>query len=844
MSINPLEVQSRLDGLVEKFRIHNNDDLAEALRTRLNELTEHPCKYTPDILYLLLQLSDKPSRSVRTEDPGLLNHEPLLAQSIWSEILAQDSLDNAEGLWYDIDYADTSEDEDCFELDHEASPDPSIGRSGDLEASIVGLEDLILPVNSAITSNTLETYLLDDASRIGRPSSYLATETEIFRDVLSMLQGLPTSTFVQLESGRYLFSRNCHLSHLSTEPLTHLLNSLAVIGNTLENVRKWTKQPTKIPSLQAVQFALSSRLGSFTQYMFTLEALALGHGPTGTISLLNLLQCIQYKSRTIRKLSEMLETSIGSSGNKRSFGILECLYASTCDIQAIGDFEGYHDMAQIFLESFETYLKPVQQWMEDGDLAESNDTFFVSRNESRVPLEALWDEQYAITQLENGHALAPYFVDIAAKKILNTGKSIRFLKALDQATASHNPTWKGSRINIKVISGEQDMEKLIPFSELFESSFNEWITERYKSSSIMLRQHLETHCGLHDTLNILEYIYLQRDGARSSNVSYSIFDMIDQDKSASADSVILTQLFREAFEPLLGLACQRLSVRFSDDLNQLQCTERSIRVLESLELSYSIPWPVANIIRPGGLVDHQRVFIFLMQTQLVIYTLSRQLFGQISLITRQNSAAEFRLALSLRHRLLWFANSILAYLTETVAVNSTRMREDLAKANDLDDMIEVHKSYVLRLGGQCLLSKELTPIHSGIISLFDLAMSFAEAHLVYSSKAVPSVLRRSAGWTSANPRTSQVHSEDAVSHSLSGDDDDVARGQGNRRIGTSPEMAYVYRLKRMHQTFSNLHSFILAGLRGVHRAGVEPSWEVLADLLTVEYGTKSGNLRG
>lgn len=843
-STNPLEVASRLAGLEEKFKIHSNDGLADALRIRLDELTKYPNKYNPEILCLLLQLSDRPSQNVHVDDPSLTDPELLPPPLSWSEVFEQDPLDNAEGIWDNVDYADGSEEEECVELNEQASPDtstdPSIDYREDSGDSTVNLEDLFLPIDKPISSTRPEILLLDDGCQIGRPSSYVATEMQLCRGVLFMLQGLPTSVFVQLEDGRYLFSMNCHLSHISTESLAYLLNNFAVIGSMVANVRNWVIQPTKIPILQTVQSAVSAHLADFARYLFTLEASSSGHAAAGAISLLDQFKCIRDKSRTIQKLAQMIESLDDRNEKERPFKVLESLYASTCATQAIGDLEGYQNMAQIFLEGFETYLKPIRAWMENGDLVKSDNVFFVKQNECNVPREALWNEQYRMTQLENGQAYAPTFVHTAAKKIFNTGKSMRFLKALNQAMAGDNVTWKGNGIDIKIINGEQGHGKLAPFSELFNFAFNEWITERYYSSSTVLRQQLETHCGLHETLKIIEHVYLQRDGARSSNTSHSIFDMIDRDKGASADTVILTQLFRGVFDPLLGPGCQRLSVRFLDCLDALQQKKRSVRVLESLQLSYSIPWAVANIIPPGALVHYQRVFVLLTQSRRVIHTLATQHFGRISLATRQSRIAEIHLALLLRHRLLWFANAILAYLTETViAVTTTRMREDLAKADDLDDMITVHKSYLLQLERQCLLSQELHPIHTGIISLFDLAMSFAEAH----ATALP-LLPRTSGLTVIHPRTSQNYNRDAASSSLSGGNCNDFEGREDQHTETLHETTYMYRLKRMRKTFRKLHSFVLAGLRGVYRASAEPSWEILADILAVDFEARCGDTQG
>lgn len=54
-------VAKQLEGLQEKFRILNRDELAEALQSQLVELEKTRNSWFPEILCLLLQLSDRPA---------------------------------------------------------------------------------------------------------------------------------------------------------------------------------------------------------------------------------------------------------------------------------------------------------------------------------------------------------------------------------------------------------------------------------------------------------------------------------------------------------------------------------------------------------------------------------------------------------------------------------------------------------------------------------------------------------------------------------------------------------------------------------------------------------------
>src|SRR5436190_20969782 len=90
---NQFEVQETLDGLEEKFRVFNQDELADALRERLNKLSAISTKWTPDVLSLLLQLSDRPATNSRIEDLELLKSPDIPPKLTWAEIFADDPLD-------------------------------------------------------------------------------------------------------------------------------------------------------------------------------------------------------------------------------------------------------------------------------------------------------------------------------------------------------------------------------------------------------------------------------------------------------------------------------------------------------------------------------------------------------------------------------------------------------------------------------------------------------------------------------------------------------------------------------------------------------------------------------
>ena len=119
---------------------------------------------------------------------------------------------------------------------------------------------------------------------------------------------------------------------------------------------------------------------------------------------------------------------------------------------------------------------------------------------------------------------------------------------------------------------------------------------------------------------------------------------------------------------------------------------------------------------------------------------------------------------------MWFADVLRSYITGTAIYISTQdMSAAMEKAEDVDEMAQIHVEYMKRLHQRALLSKDLRPIYNAIVELLDLGVLFAQT------------------------KGSVVQ-------------------QVDREV-------------------DRLLPFIVAGLRSVGRAGAEPMWEQLADRL-------------
>ena len=837
--INQFDIHARLDGLEEKARILNNDSLADALHLRLAELSSRSDQWTPEILSLLLQLSDRPVHNTKVEDLVLLEPDPSPATLTWSDIVAEDPLDNQDGIWDNVDLAgDGSDEDEVFKIDRsddsEHTPDSSLLDSEIIEAK---LEDLTWPDDDSGLREIVETQFWKPnavtssakESEQGKDHApkLLLTEVQAIREVIFMLLGLPTSTFTLNGNEKLLLSPRFWVRHLSQESITNLLQELAEIGDKLRIVRRWVERETAVPLEQTFQAAIESRLRDFHDNLNEIQANFLKPQLQFTPSFLQLYDEVYRSSRVIQQIHGILMDLKLTAECELPFGILECLFEKTCANQSIGDADGYESMAKLFFECFRTYLRPIQSWMETGQLSKHDRVMFVRKSPKDVPLSFMWQEQYHLIRRDKAKLHAPTFLHVAAMKIFNTGKSVNFLKHLGyEEDKSGRQSLSDYAMTFENVCQPAGLGMLSPFPELFDMAFDTWIASKHRSSSLMLRKQLESECGLQKSLDALEFIYFFRNGALSLNIALKIFERIDHGNCRWNDNFVLTELFQETFSATACIDLDSLDVRSNATAvhDNLLRARRSMGALEDLRVTYMLPWPIANIIKTESLEIYQHIFVLLIQLQRAKYLLQMQ-----KLPKNISPAVEKYLLLmySLHHRLLWFTDTVLTYVTDMVLLASTiDMRLKMMSAEDVDAMIAVHEAYISQVQDRCFFTKQHGPIRQAITSLLDLTVLFSDIQASFVTQIY-----------SGRPEYHRTR-ESKFADLDSEDDEDNAHDAGKMGVNSvsNTELPNIDRLKSMSDTFRKLHGFVAAVVQGVSKADSAPCWEMLANSLAVGLG--------
>ncbi|KAL4929739.1 putative gamma-tubulin complex component GCP5 [Aspergillus undulatus] len=844
-------VAKQLEGLQEKFRVLNRDDLADALQPRLAELDEHRGTVFPEILSLLLQLAVRPAQLSKVHRVEKLQPQEEEKKLTWTDLNATGAAYCDEDIWESVDYAaDSSDEDDISSISSDTQPARSFTQVSAEDDYVIPDEFLSSGEDEGLlTSIQSIQYWRDeespDRSEGGKDSTRVLTELQMLREVVFMLQGLPTSLLWRLD-GKFEVHRRYTLSHLSQEALSSLLRSISTCGAKIDILRQFVKTRQSTAHMQTFHRSVEGCLHEFDKFLSDVQCRYVGHSPSVPVSLLQLSDDVQRESKLLILLADLImNLHRGSPGS--SVQCLDLLFDLVCMTQAAGDDNNCAALAHIFFMCFETYARPLRAWMETGSLEASAESFIFEDRE-KTDLRTLWHNWYTL----NPQADIPKFIRPFVPKIFIAGKSMVFLKRLNMTESLEAP--ENSALTFDDVYPSNSASLCLPFYALLESAFGKVVNNNHRFTSSLLRTELNEQCGLWMSLQALEHIHLCRDISLVGPIDTKIFELIDRGKGGWSDRFLLTELAQTAFGSLPFIDPTRLIVRSAKSADN---RSRSVQILSNLSFDYILPWPVANIITKDGMAAYQSISTLLMQIRRAKYTIVKQRL-QYSHQVSTNSSGK-TLSYAIRHNLLWFLNTLYSHLTGFVISSASEsLRKSFAIANDVDGMIAAHRSYMASLEEQCLLSKNLLPLYQATISLLDLCIFFADLQASRAQHQPPDYINATQTprkqfpgrpfKTGLTPTPRKIRYEYSYGDEEDTDSDDLGSQSedededGNvnnvlprrhRRSSRPPqsEAQYVQQLKDIQDQFNRTVAFLAAGLKGVGRVDGQVSWHMLAEKL-------------
>ncbi|PNP74053.1 hypothetical protein FNYG_12569 [Fusarium nygamai] len=825
---NQFEVEHQLDGLEERFRVNGRDALADALIERREQLRQIHSNFHPEVLYLILELSDQPTYYSKLSDLDALKTGPSDSELElrWEEIAKEDGWEDDPAIWKTIKYTDSSDDElyeDDSKSESEASTIPSeapLGRTA--EDLIISPEDMT-KLHEIREAQGWRTEKPTDAS--GHARKVPVTEFQIVREVLFMLQGLDTTLFGPNGTVNPAFQ----MGHLKWDTHKALLSYFSEAGRQLGILRDFVSKPQRASHIQVLQDTVAKRLDDLDRKSTGIESRLVAPENNVVVSLLSIKGELATLLEPLYSLSNII-AQIQNVPNQGTFQYLELLFDDASMAQLSGKLDVYEFLARIFVECFNVYLRPIRLWMEEGKLIPGDKIFFVSQVPSQVSPSKIWREQFRLRRTADGKLHAPNFLQPAAAKIFNAGKNIVILKRLGRWISS------GSEWTIQEPPLHYDTLcpkglELAPFSELFDAAFDAWIQTKYNTSSTTLRNTLFEECGLWSALEAMERLYFMSDGAATEAWTSSLFGKLDALDPNWNNRYSLTSVAQEAFTTLVDMT--RISIYISPTglkVPLLKARDSVKSVLPSTKVNYRVAWPIRMILSEDSNTQYDAIFTLLLQLKRALYILYKRKILENYWIDHDNWD-ERALYYSLRNNLLWFCTTLQTYLaTLVLAPNCAKMRQDMQDAHDVDAMMRVHAAFLKQVVDEACLGSRLTPIRECFLDMLDLAIRLEQAQTVNMTKEAERMQqfsRLSTRNLSPTPGTPGLKSKYVDS---SDEENDAERDESRTLKMGKPFMVV---LKEIKSDYDRHLRFVCGGLRSVARATSDAQsakWDILAEM--------------
>lgn len=806
---NQFEVIERLDGLEEKFQILTLDNLSDALHQRRRELREFEHQWLPDVLDFFLHLAGDPARNenllrVYRVPPRIGTPPPLR----WKDVLADDPIDRNDRLWRVPNFRDN---DDSGYDDDDSAPSvnvsPSSKRGGpSLTDPETSLDKILQPHKASLDKSLLE-------GGHHRRNSDRISETVFIRETIFFLRGFPSRIVCQ-QGSQYTLASNVKVSGVSLSTLRPYAAQIIAIRQQIDLVQSWVAERHDSAYIEAMKDAVEGVLNLYNSRLDEMQQTLLDPTPSTTASMIRVMHNITDISRDVLTIADFLE----QADRGEAISCLDTLFFAVQTIQVCGDDDAYKVLLEVLIPSLLVYLRLFWNWVQDGELEESEPYFFIKPDTGAAKNSRLWHDRYVLIQ--EGPSRPAHFITTLATRILACGKTASFIR---QLTGSYDYATRttGADLFTQQIIQRTRSNKALPFFEAFQHACFDDVNNLLESHTRTLKSLLNTGCGVEYTLDAISEIFLGQNMLILGEVEPKIFDRVDRCLEGWNDRFELRDMLETAFNAEShSYTIDAISIHSTFTSSRtMQSRRSSVKILSALSFRYRLSWPLANIINEEAMLVYRRVALMLMQIRRARCSLMRDgyLFVMNLPIDNEAGSNDQTFAQILAFTLISFINALYDCLTISIVQPlGQSMRREMEEALTVDDMIHAHKEYINRLECVCLASPKLKILRQSLVAILDLCIRFSDL-VSNSTKAANGDSEVEAGsFTSALSRRRAAYDDDSESDMES--EGGMADGYSSF-IVLDNDTSVIKELRKVKTQYQRQLKFFIAGLKGVSKAG-------------------------
>lgn len=281
--------------------------------------------------------------------------------------------------------------------------------------------------------------------------------------------------------------------------------------------------------------------------------------------------------------------------------------------------------------------------------------------------------------------------------------------------------------SIKTLENDDDISACLnlPLSILLQRSLHKVIYTQVSLVNKSVIDYFTTELRVNEHFKALRNFLFLHDGEFGHTLGEQLFHEISVCPSPAhvLNPTTLNNLLSRSMAALLGDSL------FADNLSftvaaPVACGEDVLGLLDRLQLSYEVSWPLSILITDRDLVRYNKVFAFMMKIKYSVWSLNDVFFH----LKRQavDRSPQFRQLQIFRHEMQHFARVLQSYVVSQVLLVTWQefQRKLNTDVRNIDEMRRAHSVYLHEACFKCLLNEKAAFIMKIVHDIFQQILRF------------------------------------------------------------------------------------------------------------------------
>eukprot|EP00301_Raphidiophrys_heterophryoidea_P020659 c5293_g1_i1.p1 GENE.c5293_g1_i1~~c5293_g1_i1.p1 ORF type:complete len:817 (-),score=240.02 c5293_g1_i1:361-2769(-) len=561
----------------------------------------------------------------------------------------------------------------------------------------------------------------------------MTTNEALIRDVIFSFQGVD-SGLVKFDSSSGTFAVSAQMG--ISAPYQELTLAICELGWLYRHVNAFVSRhvaSSQSSGLVAQSFAsaLRAELVDFYRLVAVLESQAGQHTTADKrLTLRRLLVWVYDPMQKLKVMAMLADAATGLKGGQ---------LASCIDKHKHHGDPAVRDLVvRVMGKTCVPIFDMLRKWIFDGVLEDPHQEFFVACQ--TVNDDRLWHDKYSLRQ----NMLLEFFQNDLARKVLNTGKAVNFIRAVCNDTE-----WVLENIN------ELAQQKMEYGNETSVTQIVDQVAQ--KTQRHLLTLLFDKHKLARHARAIKRYLLLGQ-----GDFATHLMDMLGPELSKPSQHI-----YNHNLSSILESAVRASNAQF-DDPAVLNCLDALVLTRTAGEegwdvfsMSYVVQSPVTIMLTPSALTWYRKIFNFIWRLKRVLRYLAASWHDDMfvsrwsqTLLNECPQSQGFFRYLRKCHRLrsdMYYVVKQLEYffMFEVLECSWQSFEKEMKEAKDLDEVLSAHTRYLQRLVSRILLIPENSTKPSNeqasiyLSQMFDNMLKFRKMQeaLVKAQKRAADLLR-------------------------------------------------------------------------------------------------------